>query len=150
MQREYQFWVHCDHYDGLISLSLSLSLFFKSYFASQIHSQAGFFHDYNGDTTKWCFPLFSSASHPWGRGSTVVPNVPRQRLGPRLQAPAWVTCPPLTWAPRLGTDRRWWASSSPFQGLESIFPQSPLMLSGRGERVQMLERWSSHLYYRSM
>lgn len=51
MQREYQFWVHCDHYDDLISLSVSLSLFL-SYFASQIHSQAGFFHDYNGDTTK--------------------------------------------------------------------------------------------------
>lgn len=29
MQREYQFWVHCDHYDDLISRSLSLSFFFK-------------------------------------------------------------------------------------------------------------------------
>lgn len=75
--------------------------------------------------------------------------MPRQRLGTRLQAPAWVTCPPLNWAPRLGTDRRWWASSSPFQGVESTSPQSPLMLSGQGEKVQMLERQPTHLNYRS-
>ena len=39
----------CDHYYGLISLSVVF--FFFSYFASQIHSQAGFFLDCNMVTT---------------------------------------------------------------------------------------------------